>query len=194
MQYQKEIPFFNYPALFKMQEKGIMDTLHDVMSRGAYILQKDLSTFESNLKSFLKVIRSKEYAIDPNEYWKRFHESKPKPIKYIYFLKKFAMHLRFFNNAKWEISKFNLPGIERFFANRANHYYPDFKIAPLDIALRFAFECVPKYCFEKNNFNLPFGCHEKRFITSEIMLNHEGYQFLETTFHIPQVDYIGKGA
>jgi len=52
---KKHIPFFNYPALFKSQEKGLMDTLHDVMSRGAYILQKDLIEFESNLKKFLKV-------------------------------------------------------------------------------------------------------------------------------------------
>jgi len=51
----RQIPFFNYPVLFKSQEKGLMDTLHDVMSRGAYILQKDLTEFESNLEKFLNV-------------------------------------------------------------------------------------------------------------------------------------------
>lgn len=52
---RKNIPFFNYPALFKKQEKAIMDTFHDVLSRGAYILQKDLEDFENNLAKFLNV-------------------------------------------------------------------------------------------------------------------------------------------
>lgn len=51
----RNIPFFNYPALFKKQEKAIMDTFHDVLSRGAYILQKDLEDFENNLAKFLNV-------------------------------------------------------------------------------------------------------------------------------------------
>ena len=50
-----KIPFFNYPALFKAQEKEIMDTLHDVMSRGAYILQRDLEGFEENIKELIGV-------------------------------------------------------------------------------------------------------------------------------------------
>jgi dTDP-4-amino-4,6-dideoxygalactose transaminase len=52
---KKKVPFFNYPALFKSQEKEILDTMYDVMNRGAYILQKDLVEFENNLKNFLKV-------------------------------------------------------------------------------------------------------------------------------------------
>jgi len=50
-----KVPFFNYPALFKTQEKEIMDTLHDVMSRGAYILQRDLEEFEENIKALIGV-------------------------------------------------------------------------------------------------------------------------------------------
>ena len=55
MKIERNIPFFNYPALFKAQEKEIMDTLYDVMSKGAYILQKDLEQFEDNIKKFLDV-------------------------------------------------------------------------------------------------------------------------------------------
>lgn len=55
MKNKKSVPFFNYPALFKSQEKEIMEALHDVMSRGAYILQKDLAEFEGNIKDLLKV-------------------------------------------------------------------------------------------------------------------------------------------
>lgn len=48
---------------------------------------------------------------------------------------------------------------DHFWPNRAAHYYPPFKVAPADIALHFAFECVPGYCFELNGRRLPFGCH-----------------------------------
>jgi len=51
----RKIPFFNYQALFASQEPQIMATLRDVMSRGAYILQKDLADFEANLCRYLNV-------------------------------------------------------------------------------------------------------------------------------------------
>lgn len=35
----------------------------------------------------------------------------------------------------------------------------DFRVAPMEIALQFAFERQVKKCFEKNNCQLPFGCH-----------------------------------
>ena len=46
-----------------------------------------------------------------------------------------------------------------FWSFEANKYYPDFKIPPPDIGLKFAFEVGPKYCFEKNKYQIPFGCH-----------------------------------
>jgi len=52
---KRQIPFFNYPALFASQEQELMAVLRDVMSRGAYILQKDLADFEANLREYLGV-------------------------------------------------------------------------------------------------------------------------------------------
>jgi dTDP-4-amino-4,6-dideoxygalactose transaminase len=51
----RKIPFFNYPALFASHEQELMTVLRDVMGRGAYILQKDLTEFEAALCSFLDV-------------------------------------------------------------------------------------------------------------------------------------------
>jgi len=48
---------------------------------------------------------------------------------------------------------------DHFWPNRASHYYPSFKVAPVNIALQFAFECVPRYCYELIGRQLPFGCH-----------------------------------
>ncbi|MFH1974981.1 MAG: DegT/DnrJ/EryC1/StrS family aminotransferase [Pseudomonadota bacterium] len=55
MRAKRNIPFFNYSALFERQKKEIMACLEDVLSRGAFILQKDLEEFEDRLKSYLGV-------------------------------------------------------------------------------------------------------------------------------------------
>ncbi len=52
---QRTIPFFNYPALFAREESALMPIIHDVLRRGAYIMQKDLMQFEDNLGSYLGV-------------------------------------------------------------------------------------------------------------------------------------------
>ena len=43
-----QIPFFNYPALFAREESELMAIVHDVLRRGAYVMQKDLTEFEEN--------------------------------------------------------------------------------------------------------------------------------------------------
>lgn len=51
----RNIPFFNYPALFAAQEQELLGVMRDVMSRGAYILQRDMVEFETSLRTFLGV-------------------------------------------------------------------------------------------------------------------------------------------
>jgi len=48
----RNVPFFNYPYLFKSREADFLNIFKDVASRGAYILQKDLLDFEENLAKF----------------------------------------------------------------------------------------------------------------------------------------------
>jgi uncharacterized protein DUF5672 len=107
--------------------------------------------------SFLKVIYSQEYFIKPSEYWK-YYTSKPWYIQCLNLPKKYLKRFLLFNNARLELSRYG-HNEEAFWTNRAKHYYPDFKIPSVNTALRFGFECVPRYCFEKNNHTLPFGCH-----------------------------------
>lgn len=52
---KKQIPFFNYRALFAAQEAEITAAVMDVMRRGAYILQQDLAEFEERLRNYLGV-------------------------------------------------------------------------------------------------------------------------------------------
>lgn len=49
---QKEVPFFNYSALFKSRKQEFLDTMTDVLERGAFIMQRDLKEFEQNLAEF----------------------------------------------------------------------------------------------------------------------------------------------
>ncbi len=51
----RNIPFFNYPALFFEHEQEYMHILQDVLTRGAYIMQKDLAEFEETLTKYLGV-------------------------------------------------------------------------------------------------------------------------------------------
>lgn len=53
--YNRAIPFFNYPALFKQHEEDYVKIFRDVCGRGAYILQKDLTEFEAAIAKFLNV-------------------------------------------------------------------------------------------------------------------------------------------
>jgi dTDP-4-amino-4,6-dideoxygalactose transaminase len=50
---QREIPFFNYPALFAKRERELMEVIHDVLRRGAYVMQKELFTFEERLAKYV---------------------------------------------------------------------------------------------------------------------------------------------
>jgi dTDP-4-amino-4,6-dideoxygalactose transaminase len=51
----RQIPFFDYPALFAELEPEIMSAVRDVFARGAYIMQSDLLNFEAELASYLGV-------------------------------------------------------------------------------------------------------------------------------------------
>lgn len=50
---ERQIPFFNYPALFASQREEFVHAFESVCSRGAYILQSDLEQFESSMRDFL---------------------------------------------------------------------------------------------------------------------------------------------
>ncbi|BBO82771.1 hypothetical protein DSCO28_33370 [Desulfosarcina ovata subsp. sediminis] len=111
------------------------------------------------ISSFIKLYSSNRLAVDPDQYWKQTYGSRSRPLQLLNYPKKMLKHFPMFNAIKHEISGLRHNSEELFLAKRATHYLPDFKIAPVDKALQFAFECVPRYCYEANNNQLPFGCH-----------------------------------
>jgi hypothetical protein len=110
------------------------------------------------IDSFLKVLTSNRLSIGPVakiisaiRYGKSFR-------KYTSILKFFLYCHPKYNGVRIELGSYS-HNEDHFWANRASHYYPGFKVAPVDVALEFAFECAPGYCYELNGRNLPFGCH-----------------------------------
>lgn len=51
----KNIPFFNYPALFEQRESEYLEVVHAVLKKGAYIMQSELFDFETELADHLGV-------------------------------------------------------------------------------------------------------------------------------------------
>jgi dTDP-4-amino-4,6-dideoxygalactose transaminase len=49
----KNVPFFNYPALYAERAEVYDATVQGVLRRGGYIMQKELAEFETNLAAYL---------------------------------------------------------------------------------------------------------------------------------------------
>ena len=116
------------------------------------------------VSSFLRVLASERYWIDPEVYWQTISSGKPWYARCVHLPRKWFKHIKRFNGVKREVEQWHLrpdgtKNEDHFWSDEAVQYDSHFKVAPFDVGLRFAFEVVPRQCFELNNHNLPFGCH-----------------------------------
>lgn len=111
-----------------------------------------------NIESFLKVLNSRRLSARPSDVVRGAIQYGKSVRKYSCLLKFLFYYHPKFNGVQKEVANYR-QNEDHFWANRATHYLPSFRVAPLDIALKFAFECVPRYCYERNSHQLPFGCH-----------------------------------
>ncbi len=51
----RKIPFFNYSGLFERRKSEYMRVIEDVLSRGAFIMQRDCEEFEKSIQEYLGV-------------------------------------------------------------------------------------------------------------------------------------------
>ena len=110
------------------------------------------------VETMLKVLNSRGIVIDPKDYWAEYQSvhSRFKQLRNLH--RKYLKKLSFFSNVRW-YARHPHDMEDIFWSNIAQRLYPPFKIAPIKEGLRFSFEQAPRYCFEQNNFKLPFGCH-----------------------------------
>jgi hypothetical protein len=111
--------------------------------------------------SFLKVLNSKERWVNKEDivsYYNKKTNLRYRLKNYVSFK---MLRLPFNNTVERHVKyriKFNVSS-DSFWEEYGQYYYSEFKVAPVDVALRFAIECAPRTCFERNGKVLPFGCH-----------------------------------
>lgn len=110
------------------------------------------------VESCLKVLNSSQYAMTPREYWRRTVAVQPFLGRLLRLPYRYVKHIKRFNNIQRELARYKR-NEDLFWGWRATHYWADFKIASVETALRFAFESMPRTCFERLDCQLPFGCH-----------------------------------
>jgi hypothetical protein len=119
-----------------------------------------------NISSFLKVFDSERQSINPEDWWRDGYALGSWSTRVVNREKHILKKLKRTNDvSKWlkilksQISSPVINNEDIFWALDAPYFKPDFRVAPLDVGLSFAFENDPAYCFESNGRRLPFGCH-----------------------------------
>jgi hypothetical protein len=99
--------------------------------------------------------------IEPEEVWNQIHHSSPPLRRLLGVLRTFRRQFFFGNHVRYHMESWLERGwaADVFWARQATRYYPEFRIASVEDALRFAFEVEPRQCYGLNNNTLPFGCH-----------------------------------
>ena len=113
------------------------------------------------VKSFLRVLNSRAYFVDPDEYWRRYAARTPPLTRLLNVPRKYLKRILRLNDVRWHV-RWALRGNvheDRFWAEYATHYDPNFRIAPVDVAMRFAFEAEPRACYARLGGEMPFGAH-----------------------------------
>jgi hypothetical protein len=135
------------------------------------------------VRSFLRVLESRQYFIDPDDYWKRYAARTRGLVRLLNRPRKYLKRLLPLNDVRWHI-RWALRGDvheDRFWSEYATHYDAAFRIAPVDVAMRFAFEAEPRKCFERIGRHMPFGAHR--------------WQMFDRAFYEPYLlrDGVGSG-
>lgn len=113
------------------------------------------------VSSFLKVLRSWAYTVAPADYrerWRRRFGGRSLPVRLANAPRLALKYLPLFNGVGGFVAGYPL-NEDRFWSEEARRYYPALRIAPPEVALRFAFEKAPRYSSQLLGGRLPFGCH-----------------------------------
>jgi hypothetical protein len=119
-----------------------------------------------NVSSFLQVFDSKKTWSNPEGWWREAYGLTSSRSQIADRAKHFLKKLMYTDDVSGWLKILDSPVFAPILKNEdifwgldAPYFKPDFRVAPLDVALSFAFENDPRYCFETNGRRLPFGCH-----------------------------------
>lgn len=125
-----------------------------VMLNGGFALR--------NVSSFLRVLYSDVYAVDPDDYWRSFAQGRSPLARLVNLPRKYLKRMRYFNNVRRDIALFIQESAlyeDIWFHHTAQKYYPAFRLPSEDVARRFSFDMTPRLWFEMTDRELPFGAH-----------------------------------
>ena len=108
--------------------------------------------------SFIRVLRSRRPHMSLEEYWRHYCAGKPRSVQLLNYWRRWAKLLRRYNDVNWVRHRSPI-NEDLFWAHEAVRFDPDFRIAPFEEALRFAWETEPEECARLSGLALPFGCH-----------------------------------
>ncbi len=115
-----------------------------------------------NVQSFVRVLESERGWLGQVGTWRKVFTPGLKDLQRLSFLQRWVKKIRILRNVsrgvEWFTANYTL-NEDLFWSDRAQLFHPGFRIAPADVALGFSFERHPRYCFEQNDRQLPFGCH-----------------------------------
>ena len=105
------------------------------------------------VSGFLNVLNSKNVPNWLDVFYSNF------PDKYkVSYKKKIKIIKEARKGINWYSNNYSL-NEDLFWSQRAKLFFSDFKIAPVELAMDFAFEANPRHCYNINNKKLPFGVH-----------------------------------
>jgi hypothetical protein len=113
------------------------------------------------VSSFLRVLNSRRYFVDPDEYWRQYSARMAPVLRTLNMPRKYLKRLLLFNDIHLHIKwvKRCRTNEDRFYTEYASHYDPGFRIPAVDVGLRFAFEPEPRKSYERIGRQMPFGAH-----------------------------------
>jgi hypothetical protein len=112
----------------------------------------------------LAVLTSKKRAVDDpkvrGSQTRRF-ESMPPLRSLLVSFRTLLLQCGYHNNYRWLMREFDKRPYNEdcFWAFQAHKLVEQFRIPTPEQAMAFSFEMAPRYCFEQNAGQLPFGCH-----------------------------------
>ena len=103
------------------------------------------------VETFRKVLRSRKNYRPQRPFWRR--TSLTEPLK---MAKRVAMELGVCNGVA---SCTREHGEDIFWSRYARHFWPEFRVAPVEEGLRFSWDYAPRHCHALAGGKIPFGCH-----------------------------------
>lgn len=115
-----------------------------------------------NVPAFLNVLNSNRYQNQKVSFFGQFFSESIPDLKDYHLLNRWIKKVKILREVRSGVQDYlshYFINEDLFYSDRARLFDPNFKIAPIEVALQFAFDKFPQYCFQNNNHQLPFGAH-----------------------------------